>query len=152
MTKQELADGIRFAGERAAAATGYASNWDRQLGNEWTTRDAFCHVAASGGLLEQFFPMIASGAVADMPVADVAAMNAEGIGSLADQSPEQLAGMIVDGHNASAAFVETLDDDALAQPVRLGGYQMPMADVIAQVWIHHSIAHAYEGSARWPLA
>ena len=27
---------------------------------------------------------------------------------------------------------------------------MPEAEVVAQIWIHHQIAHAYEASARWP--
>ena len=151
LSRQELADGIRFAGERAAAATRYASDFDHRLGHQWTTRDAFSHLAAVGGALEQFYPGIVGGDVADLTVEQTAAMNAQGIGSMEGKSQDELAQLIVDGHNASAAYVEKLDDDALAQSVRLGGYNMPMGDIIAQVWIHHSIAHAYEASARWPV-
>ena len=35
--------------------------------------------------------------------------------------------------------------------VILGGYQMPKAEIVAQIWIHHAIAHSYEASARWPI-
>jgi len=28
---------------------------------------------------------------------------------------------------------------------------MEKGEVVAQIWIHHAIAHAYEGSARWPI-
>jgi hypothetical protein len=53
--------------------------------------------------------------------------------------------------NTSAAFVETLDDAELAKTVTLGGYTWPKSELIAQIWIHHPIAHAYEASARWPI-
>ena len=33
----------------------------------------------------------------------------------------------------------------------LGGYEMPKGEIVAQVWIHHALAHSYEASARWPL-
>ena len=35
--------------------------------------------------------------------------------------------------------------------VTLGDYRMPKAELVAQIWIHHQIAHAYEASQRWPL-
>ena len=53
--------------------------------------------------------------------------------------------------NALEPAFETLDDADLAKVVTLGGYAMPKAEILAQIWIHHAIAHAYEGSARWPL-
>ena len=59
--------------------------------------------------------------------------------------------MIREGAEASAAFAETIDDDDLATVITLGGYTMPKAEVVAQIWIHHQIHHAYDASARWPI-
>ena len=59
---------------------------------------------------------------------------------------------ILEGHETAAAFVEGLDEGDLATVVRLGGYELPKAEIVAQIWIHHAIAHAYEASARWPIA
>ena len=70
---------------------------------------------------------------------------------MTDKSQEEVIQAIRDGHEASAAFVESLDDADLAKVVTLGGYEMPKAEILAQIWIHHAIAHAYEASARWPL-
>ena len=70
---------------------------------------------------------------------------------MADKSKDEVIQAIREGREASAAFVETLDDADLAEVVTLGGYEMPKAEIVAQVWIHHAIAHAYEASARWPL-
>ena len=47
ISKQELVDGIRFAGERAAAAAKHCRDWDHQLGHQWTSGDAFRHIAAT---------------------------------------------------------------------------------------------------------
>ncbi len=152
ITKQELADGIRFAGQRAAAAAEHVKDWDYQLAHQWTARDAFTHVAATAGGLEGFFGMIGDDSLNGLNVEAIAAGNANTIASFDGKSPADLIQMILDGANASAAFIETVDDDALAKVVSLGGYEMPRAEIVAQIWIHHQIAHAYEGSARWPLA
>lgn len=151
ITKDELARGIRFAGERAAAAASYTKNWDHQLAHQWTSRDAFVHIATSAGTAPQIAPLLAGGALAGVTLEQVAGMNAQSIAKMANQSQEEVVRAIRDGHEASAAFVETMDEAALGQTVKLGGYEMPLAEIIAQVWIHHTIAHTYEASARWPI-
>lgn len=50
---QELADGIRFAGPRAATALDNVKVWDYQLAHNWTTDDAVRRVAAVAGGLDQ---------------------------------------------------------------------------------------------------
>jgi hypothetical protein len=151
ITKDELVQGIRFAGERAAAAAENCKDWDYQLGHQWTTRDAFSHVAATAGGAARMYPALESGQLSKLGVEQIAAMNAQRLTAQAETSKEDLIAQIRAGHEATAAFVETIDDADLAKVVTLGGYEMPKAEIVAQVWIHHQIAHAYEASARWPL-
>ena len=47
--------------------------------------------------------------------------------------------------------IRTLDEADLNKVVKLGGYEMEKGEIVAQIWIHHAIAHAYEASARWPI-
>ncbi|MCC6383195.1 MAG: maleylpyruvate isomerase N-terminal domain-containing protein [Dehalococcoidia bacterium] len=152
IAKQELARGIRFAGERAATAARYCRNWEHQLAHQWTSGDAFRHVANSADGLARLYPLLDAGALSAISPAAVAQMNAQAVASLAGQSREEIARAIVEGHRASAAFVEGLAEDDLAKVVTLGGYEMPKGEILAQIWIHHAIAHAYEASARWPIA
>ena len=151
ITKAELVEGIRFAGERAAAAGRYCKDWEHQLGHQWTTGDAFRHVSQTAGGAPGLYPLLDAGVLSNLPAAQIAASNDKAIGNLKAKSKEEILQAIIDGHNASAAFVETLDEADLAKVVTLGGYEMPKAEIIAQVWIHHAIAHSYEASARWPL-
>lgn len=151
ITKQELADGIRFAGQRAAAAARNTKDWDHQLGHQWTSRDAFCHIAATAGGAEGFVPMLETPVLSSLGAEQIGAMNAGNIAQWAGKSQDEVAQAIIDGSNTSAAFVETLSGDDLAKVIKLGGYEMPKGEILAQIFIHHSIAHAYEASARWPL-
>lgn len=152
ITKTELAAGIRFAGERALACGQYAADWDYQLGHEWTTGDAFRHLAATTGGLQGLYPMLANAAVlSGMGVAQVGAMNAQSVSRLSGQTREEILAAITSGAEASAKFAETLDNEDLATVVELGGYKMPKSEIVAQIYIHHTLAHAYEASARWPI-
>ena len=150
--KSELAEGIRFAGRRAAAALENVTDLDYQLSNDWTSIEMFRHVAGTAGALSGFYPALATGALNQINIEAGAASNAKTIEANSGLSREELMQKIIDGAEASAAFVETCDEDELAEVVTLGGYSMPRAEVIAQIWIHHQIAHAYDASARWPLA
>ena len=151
ISKQELADGIRFAGRRCAEVARHTKDWDRKLGHEWTTRDAFVHVAETGPGLQGFAPMIDSGMLSGLGAQQLAQMNAQTIAQAAGKSKDEIIQAMVDGYNASAAHVETMDEGDLAKVVKLGDYEMPKAEILAQIWIHHAIAHAYEASYRWPL-
>ena len=151
ITKQELVDGIRFAGQRAAAITSYTKDWDHQLGHQWTTGDAFRHVAAVSGGAAGLYPLLDAGVLSGLPAQQIAAGNDKAISEMKDKSRDEIARAIVDGHNASADFVATLDEADLAKVVTLGGYEMPKGEIVAQVWIHHALAHSYEASARWPI-
>lgn len=151
ISKTDLAAGIRFAGGRAAAAATLTKDWDYQLGHQWTSRAAFSHLAATAGGAAGLYPALDTGVLSGLGVPQIAAGNEKAIGRMADKSKDEVIQAIVDGHEASAAFVETLDDADLAKVVTLGGYEMPKAEILAQIWIHHAIAHAYEASARWPL-
>ncbi len=149
--KQELVDGIRFAGRRAAAALEHVPDFDRQLGHDWTTADAFRHIAAGSGGLEGFYARLGDGSLEAYTDEAAATGNARTIDRMAELSREELKAMILEGSEKSAAFAATLADDDLAKPIALGDYRMPKAELIAQIWIHHTIAHAYEASYRWPL-
>ena len=151
IAKQELAQGIRFAGQRAAAALDNVQDWDHQLSHEWTTSEAFRHVAATAAGLEGFWPLLDSQVLNGMGVADLAASNTNTISGLDGKSRDELRTMIVEGHETSATFAEGLAEGDLATVVTLGGYTMPKGEIVAQIWIHHAIAHAYEASARWPI-
>ena len=151
ISKQELAGGIRFAGSRAAAALEHVKDWDHQLAHDWTTADAFRHIAATAAGLEGFYSHLEGDRLAGFTAAAAAAGNARTIESMADKSRDEVRRMILDGAEAAAAFAETLDEDDLAMVVTLGGYEMPKAEIVAQIWINHQLAHAYEASARWPL-
>ncbi len=152
ISKQELAEGIRFAGRRAAAAAQNTPDWDYQLGHQWTAGDAFRHVAAAAAMLPNLYPMLGQEALSAMGREQVGQLNAQSIGAWAEKSSDEVRQGILDEHEVSAAFVEGLDEGDLATVVRLGGYALPKAEIIAQIWIHHTIAHAYEASARWPIA
>lgn len=149
--KQALVEGIRFAGERAAAAAEYCANWDHQLGHQWTSGDAFRHIAATAAGAGGLVPMLDAGVLSGVPVERIAAGNAKSISGMAEKSRAEIVAAIREGHATSAAFVDGLDEADLAKVVTLGGYEMPKAEIIAQIWIHHAIAHAYEASARWPI-
>jgi hypothetical protein len=151
ISKQALVDGIIFAGERAAAAARYCKDWDDQLAHQWTSGDAFRHLAATAGGAEGFYPLIGAGVLDKLPAERIAQSNDRAIGELKGKSKEEVARAIVEGHRASAAFVATLDEAELGETVTLGGYEMPRAELVAQIWIHHAIAHGYEASARWPI-
>ena len=151
ISKADLVAGIRFAGQRAAAAASYTKDWDHQLGHQWTSGAAFRHLAATAGGASRIYGALESGALSGIGVPQVAQMNDKAIADMAGQSREDVLKAIVDGHEASAAFVETLDEADLARVVTLGGYEMPKGEIVAQIWIHHAIAHAYEASARWPI-
>jgi hypothetical protein len=151
ISKTELVQGIRFAGERAAAAATHCKDWDHQLGHQWTTGDAFRHVAGTAGGAAGLYPRLDSGALSGLGVGQIAEGNARTITKLNEMSKEQVIQAIRDGHNASADFIATVDDADLAKVVTLGGYEMPKAEIVAQIWIHHAIAHSYEASARWPI-
>jgi hypothetical protein len=151
IAKQELADGIRFAGERAAAAAQHCKDWDYQLGHQWTSGDAFRHVAAVSGGAQGMYPLLDQGVLSGIPSDRIAQNNDKAIAGLKEKSREEVCQAIIDGHRASAEFVATLDDQDLAKVVTLGGYEMPKSEILAQIWIHHAIAHAYEASARWPI-
>ena len=112
--KQELADGIRFAGRRAAAALEHVPDFDRQLAQEWTTADAFRHIAAGAGALAGFYGVLGTDALESFSNDDAASGNARTIEGMAEVSREELGVMIVEGSETSASFVETLDDDDLA--------------------------------------
>ncbi len=151
ISKTDLAEGIRFAGKRAAAAAENTRDWDHQLGHQWTSADAFRHLAATAGACAQMYPMLGGEMLTGLGAEQIAGMNAQSIAGQASKSHEEIVRGILDGSEASAKFVETLDEGDLATVVKLGGYEMPKAELVAQVWIHHQIAHAYEASARWPL-
>lgn len=152
LTKSELAAGIRFAGERAAAAAESTADWDVVLGNGWTTHQTFSHVAATAGAVEGLFPMLETGVLNGMNVEAGAAANEKSIAEKQSDSKEQIIQAIRAGHEADAKFVESCDDAELAKVVSLGGYTMTKSEIVGQIWINHAIAHSYEASARWPLA
>lgn len=150
-TRQELADGIRFAAARVAAIARNTTDWDHQLGHQWTTRDAFSHVAASSGGAAQFYPMLDGPVLSGIGAEQIAAMNANSIAQLKGKPVEAIVAAIEEGLAASATYVETLDEAELEKVVTLGGYTWPKGELLAQIYIHHPIAHAYEASARWPI-
>ncbi|MGH2632416.1 MAG: hypothetical protein ACRDG3_03310 [Tepidiformaceae bacterium] len=150
-TSKELAGGIRFAAERVTAIATNTNDWEHQLGHQWTTRDAFSHIAASSGGAEQFVPMLDGPMLSSIGVEQIGQMNAGSIARMSDKSDEEIIAAMREGLTASAAYAETLDDADLQKTVTLGGYTWPKGELIAQIFIHHPIAHAYEASARWPI-
>ncbi|HJN92703.1 MAG TPA: maleylpyruvate isomerase N-terminal domain-containing protein [Dehalococcoidia bacterium] len=149
--KQELVEGIRFAGRRAASALETVQEWDYQLGHQWTTADAFRHVAGAAGQLEGFYPMLDGDVLTKQTVDEYATINDQGIEGLGDKSRDEVRQMILDGAEESAKYAETLDQEDLDQVITLGGYHMSKGEIVAQIWIHHQIAHSYEASGRWPI-
>ncbi|WP_322796702.1 hypothetical protein [Tepidiforma sp.] len=151
ISKQELVDGIRFAGRRAAAAAERTKDWDHQLGHQWTSGDAYRHIAAVAGGASQIYPLLDAGVLSGLGADRIAQNNAAAIEGLKGKSREEIIAAIIQGHDTSADYVATLDEADLAKVVKLGGYEMEKAEILAQIWIHHTIAHAYEASARWPI-
>ncbi|MFN0096279.1 MAG: hypothetical protein ACKVVT_16075, partial [Dehalococcoidia bacterium] len=121
------------------------------LGHQWTTADAFRHLAAVAGGAGQIYPMLDAGVLNAFNTTAAAENNTRAIEGLKGKTRDEVLAAITAGHAASADFVATLDESDLQKVVKLGGYEMPKAEILAQVWIHHTLAHAYEASARWPL-
>lgn len=86
ITKQELVDGIRFAGRRAAAAGANAKDWNHQLAHQWTTRDAFSHLAATAGGAAGLYPLLDAGVLSGMGADRIAQGNASAIDKMKDQT------------------------------------------------------------------
>lgn len=150
--KTELAEGIRFAGRRAAAALENVVDLDFPLSNGWSSIEMFRHIGQTAGGLEGFYPRLGSEALSQRNVEAIAEGNAKSLESNASLGRDEVKQKILAGAEASATFLETCDEAELAESVTLGGYSMSRGEVIAQIWIHHQIAHSYEASARWPLA
>lgn len=150
-TNKELADGIRFAAGRVTAIAANTNDWEYQLGHQWTTRDAFSHIAASSGGAAQFVPMLDGPMLSSIGVEQISQMNAGSIAQMKGKTNDEIIAAIREGLTASAAYAETLDNADLEKTVTLGGYTWPKGELIAQIFIHHPIAHAYEASARWPI-
>jgi hypothetical protein len=151
ISQQDLVDGIRFAGRRAGAAAQNTQDWTFQLGHQWTSGDAFRHLAANAGILASVYPLLGQEDLSALGREQIAQMNTQAIDAWRDKSQDDVLQAIVVGHNATADFVATLNEQDLATVIRLGGYELPMAEIIAQIWINHAFAHADEASARWPL-
>jgi hypothetical protein len=151
ISKQELAAAIRLAGDRAATVAHYTKDWDHQLAHQWTSGDAFRHIAATAPALGQLAPLLEAGVLDNVSQAAAAASNAQNIEAAKGKSREEVIQAIRDGAEVSAKAVEGMDDADLAKTVTLGGYEMPKGEILAQIWVHHQIAHAYEASARWPM-
>ena len=88
--KKELAEGIRFAGRRAAAALENVQEWDYQLSHNWTTADAFRHVAATAGGLQGFYALLDVDVLSSMGVQAIAEGNAKTIENMKDKSRDEL--------------------------------------------------------------
>jgi len=90
ITKQELVDGSRFAGRRAAAAGANAKDWNHQLAHQWTTRDAFSHLAATAGGAAGLYPLLDAGVLSGMGADRIAQGNASAIDKMKDQTKEEI--------------------------------------------------------------
>ena len=103
ISKQELVDGIRFAGERAAAAAKHCRDWDHQLGHQWTSGDAFRHIAATAGGAAGFVPMLESGVLSGLGADRIAQGNAKAISDRSATPREEVVTAIRAGHAAACS-------------------------------------------------
>jgi hypothetical protein len=152
MSKAELAEAVRFAGERAAAAVTYVDDWEYTTSSGWTTREHFAHVASLSGHLDEVCAFLTAPDAADLLPKEAADLNRDLLTPFLNTSPAELARVIREGHEADAAFIEGLDEDSLAQQLHLGPYHMPLAELLAYESVNHAIYHVTEGTLRVPLA
>lgn len=156
ITRDELAYGVRFAGKRAAAAATYCVDWDYPLAHGWTSGDAFRHVAAgavdgaSTSAAGQFVESLRSGRLSGVTTEQVGAVNERAKAKLEDWSRDRIIAALEELGTVRSEYLQTIDEELLSSVIRLGGYEMPLGEILAQIWVQHTIAHAYEASARWP--
>lgn len=149
-SRSELAEAIRFAGSRAAAATAYVDDWDYATESGWTTREHFAHVASWAGHLPRIHTWLTESGWLTREHSAPAAL--ERLAPFFDRTPHELAEVIQEGYEADAAFAESLDEAALARPLRVGPYEMPLAELLAFESANHAIHHVTEATLRAPLA
>ena len=149
-SRSELAETIRFAGRRAAVATAYVDDWDYAMESGWTTRQHFAHVASWAGNLPQIHGWLTTQGWLTRAHSAPAAL--ERLTPFLDRTPLELFELIEQGYEADAVFVEGLDEAALAQPLQVGPYELPLAELLAFESANHAIHHVTDATLRAPLA
>ncbi len=140
ISQQELADGFRFAGRRAGAATTYTSDWDHSPNGGWTMRETFAHLAAWSGKID-LTHAVYRGETIDV---DGDQMAREVLQCTAAEFEK----ILVDGHEADARYIESLDPAELSREIEIPPYNLPLAEYFGICPLNHTIYHVNDATAR----
>ncbi len=148
ITKPELIDGIRFAAQRAAAATAYVDDWDYRLSCGWTTRESFAHLADWAGDIAEVHRMVRG--ETNWP-ADLSDFNERRFQPYLGCEPAEIARVIREGGEKDVAYIKALSASELDRPLSYGPYELPLAELLSMETIDHALHHAYDAVLRPPL-
>jgi hypothetical protein len=115
---------------------------------EWRVRDALSHLAAraNGALvLQRFLDQPAAGSAARPPI-DIHEINAGQVRDRGDRSVDELCDELLAGHEATRAYLATLDDETLARRLQVPfpPNEISVADLLIRAGAGHEGAHLHE--------
>ncbi|HET9201193.1 MAG TPA: DinB family protein [Dehalococcoidia bacterium] len=143
-SRREVANGLKEVARRASeASTALAEDsWDRPLpGQDWSTHDLFCHLAATGTNLPEFVG-VALDPPPNPPPLDIDAWNDEQVSVRRQQSKTHILAEIQDGHDSAATFIHTLPEENMARPVQAPwGEMVPLGDLLMDIVVGHENRH-----------
>jgi hypothetical protein len=143
-SRREVAHGLKAVARRASTASTAIGqdSWDKPLpGQDWSTHDLFCHLAATGTNLPEFIG-VALNPPPNPPPLDIDAWNDQQVSARRQQSKTHIVAEIQDGHDKAATFVDTLPDEDLAREVRAPwGEMVPLGDLLMDIVVGHENRH-----------
>jgi DinB superfamily len=143
-SQSEVADGLAATATRAKeVARGVSEGrWSRKLeGQDWTTHDLFCHLAATGTNLPELIS-VALDPPDNPPPLDIDAWNDSQVGARRAATREAILLEIDSGHSAASQAVLKLNDEQVARPVRAPWDEMvPLGDLIMDIAVGHENRH-----------
>lgn len=148
-TREELMGGFQFVPAQAKRVAGMLdglNEWDTQRVQGWTPKAMFTHVAVTAGMI----PMVGAGMLSAPPEADVvggmdiAAINQQGIDSMAAMDTKQVLGALNANYVKLGDWVKGLTDEQLEGKHTFLGMSITTSDLLMTLLVMHSIHHLYE--------
>jgi hypothetical protein len=148
-TREELMGGFQFVPAQAKRVAGMLdglSEWDTKRVQGWTPKEMFTHVAVVAGMI----PMVGAGMVSAPPEADVvggmdiAAVNKQGVDSMAAMDTKQILGALNANYGKLADWAKGLTDEQLDSKHTFLGMSISASDLIMTLCVMHAVHHLYE--------
>ena len=143
-SQSDIAHGLKEVARRASViSTAFGEdNWNTTLpGQDWSTHDLYCHLAATGANLPELVS-VALDPPPDPPPLDVDAWNDSQVSARRAQSKTKILAEIQDGHDRAATRIKLLADDEISREVRAPwGEMVPLGDLLMDIVVGHENRH-----------